>query len=284
MALCFCEGLKVVKKHFYFSYHIYTMGIYLLLVPIVNFYLGSFLGGLRLVACVFIGVGILVYRYWNWGYDLSVGDRCSLREFLIGMIPAQMIHVLFYIVLYLVFAFLWHYKLFQIFPFGNIATSTFVLGSAYLLIGSKIYLMTINSFGCLMALLGISAVIYILISYICYVLGVAFIERERREMLQGIQREKKAPFAERYRFVPLLNILPLFPFLRRHIFGIEYKMRPAILLLIFLYISSLLYNGLCVWLWSIFPNFYFYYSLKIMGVYLLGIIVSSIELHDKKYE
>ena len=277
--------MKVVKKHFYFSYHIYTMGIYLLLVPIVNFYLGSFLGGLRLVACVFIGISILVYRYWNWGYNLSsLEARCSLREFLIGMIPAQMIHVLFYIFLYLVFAFLWQQKLFQIFPFGNIATSTLVLGLAYLLIGSQIYLLTVTSWGSLMALLGISAVIYILISYICYVLGVAFIERERREMLQGIQREKKAPFAERYRFVPLLNILPLFPFLRRHIFGIEYKMRPAILLLIFLYISSLLYNGLCVWLWSIFPNFYFYYSLKIMGVYLLGIIVSSIELHDKKYE
>lgn len=273
-----------MEKHFHFTYHIYTMAIYLLLVPVVNFYIGSFLGGLRIVACVFIGVGILVYRYWNWGYDLSVGDRCSLREFLIGMIPAQMIHVLFYIVLYLVFAFLWHYKLFQIFPFGNIATSTFVLGSAYLLIGSKIYLMTINSFGCLMALLAVSAVIYILISYICYARGVALNEREHKEMLQGIQRKKKAPFAERYRFVPLLNILPLFPFLRRHFFGIEYKMRPAIFLLIFLFTASLLYNGLCVWLWSIFPNFYFYYSLKIMGVYLLGIIVSSIELHDKKYE
>ena len=272
-----------MKNHFNFSSHIYTMGVYLLLVPVVNFYLGSFLGGLRLVACVFIGIGILVYRYWSWGYNLSsLEDRYSLREFLIGMIPAQIIHILFYIFLYLVFAFLWEQKLFQIFPFGNIATSTLVLGLAYLLIGSQIYSLTMTSLRCLMPLLAVSTVIYILISYICYVLGAAFIERERQEMLQGIQRKKKAPFAKRYRFVPLVNILPVFSFLRRHFFGIEYKIRPAIFLLIFLFITKLLYNGLCVWLWSIFPNFYFYYSLKIMGIYLLGIIVSSIELHDKK--
>ena len=271
-----------MKRQSHFSFHIYTMGIYLLLVPVVNYYLGAFLGGLRIVACALLGAGILVYRYWNQGYNLSsLEDRCSLREFLIGMIPAQIIHVLFYAFLYLVFAFLWQQKLFQIFPFGNIATSTLVLGSAYSLIGSQIYVLTMTSFGCLMAVLAASAVIYILISYICYVGGAAFIERERWEMLQGIQREKKAPFAKRYRFVPLVNILPLFPFLRRHFFGIEYKMRPAIFLLIFLFIAGLLYNGLCVWLWSLFPNFYFYYLLKIVGIYLLGIIVSSIELHDK---
>ena len=224
-----------MEKQFHFSFHIYTMGIYLLLVPVVNFYIGAFLGGLRIVACVFIGVGILVYRYWSWGYDLSVGDRCSLREFLMGMIPAQMIHILFYVFLYLIFAFLWQYKLFQIFPFGNIATSTFVLGSAYLLIGSKIYSMSMTSFGCMMALLAVSAVIYILISYICYARGVAFNVREHKEMLQGIQRKKRAPFAERYRFVPLLNILPLFSFLYRHFFDIEYKIRPAILILICLF-------------------------------------------------
>ena len=139
-----------------------------------------------------------------------------------------------------------------------------------------------------MALLAVSVAVYISVSYACYALGVASRERERREMIQGIQRKKRAPFAKRYRFVPLLNIVPLFSFLHRHLSVhehlsvSEYKMRPAIFLLIFLVVASLLYNALCVWLWSFVPSVYFYYSLKIIGVYLLGIFISSIELRDIK--
>jgi hypothetical protein len=271
-----------MRKNFHFAEHIYTLMIYLLLVPVVNFYAGSFFGGLRIALCAFIGIGILVYKYRNWDYDLTKEDRCSLREFLIGILPAQIIHVLFYILLYLIFALLWYYKLFQIFPFGNIATSTFVLGLAYVWIGSQIYSLSLTSLGCVMSLVAVSVVIYTLISYICYIRGVFLRERYHYEMMQGIQRKKPEPFAKRYRFVPLVNILPVFSFLRRHFFSIEYKIRPALFLLIFLFVARLLYNGLCVWLWSLLPNFYFYYSLKLIGIYLLGIIVSSIELHDNK--
>jgi len=242
-------------------------------------------GGMRTALCALIIIGILAYRYWSWGHDLSAKDRCTLRNFLIGMIPSQIIHVLFYLCVYLVFAFLYRYFLYEFFEvlrLGNLALFTFVLGWAFALMGHRIFVLSMESFGCVMALLAVSVAVYISVSYACYAWGVASRERERRELLQGIQRKKRAPFAKRYRFVPLLNLLPLFPYLRRHFFEIEYKIRPAIFLLIFLFAASLLYDGMCIRLWSLFPNFYFYYALKIVGVYLLGILLSTIELRDSK--
>ena len=278
-----------VKKYLHLGFHISTLVICFLAIFIVNFYLymGSIglSGGMRTALCALIMIGILAYRYWSLGFDLSERDRVSLREFLIGMIPVQIIRVLFYLFVYLIFAFLYRhflYELFEVLRLGNVAIFTFVLCWAFALMGHRIFVLSMESFGCVMALLAISIVIYIVISYICYTWGVAFRERESREMIQGIQRKKRPPFAERYRFVPLLNILPLFSYLRRHLFVTEYKMRPAIFLLIFVFVARFLYNGLCVWLWSFVPNFYFYYLLKIIGVYLLGIIISSIELREIK--
>ncbi len=131
-----------------------------------------------------------------------------------------------------------------------------------------------------MTVLLVSMVIYVLISHICYVRGVSTMERERQEMLQGVQRKQREPFAKRCRWIPLVNISPLFPFLYRHFFVIEYKIRPAVFLLIFLFVARLLYDGVCILLWSLFLNVYFYYSLKLIGVYFLGIIISSVELRD----
>ena len=284
-----------MKKYFHSAFHIHTLMICFLTIFIVNFYLylGSIglSGGMRTALCALIHIGVLAYRYWSWGHDLSVKDRCSLRDFLIGMIPSQIIHVLFYLFVYFLFAFLYRhflYELFEVLRLGNLALFTFVLGWAFSLMGHRIFVLSMGSFGCVMALLAVSVAVYISVSYACYALGVAFRERERREMIQGIQRKKRAPFAKRYRFAPLLNIVPVFSFLHRHLSVTEhlsvseYKMRPAIFLLIFVFVARLLYNGLCVWLWSLFPNLYFYYSLKIIGVYLLGIFVSSIELRDIK--
>lgn len=272
-----------MKKRFDSASHIYTLIICLLLIPIVNFYMGSLLGELRIAVCALLGIGILVYRYWNWGYNSS----CSFREFWIGMISAQIIRICFYLFFYLLFTSLYQnfrYELFEVIHVGNIAISTFVLGWVFLLIGYQVFLLNITSFGYVMALLAATGAIYVSVAYISYARGLYVMKREHREMLQGIQRKKREPFAKRYRFVPLLNICPVFSFLGRHFWGIEYKIRPAIFLLIFLFIVRLLYNGMCVFLWSLFPNFYFYYSLKIIGVYLLGIMISTIELHDKKIE
>lgn len=278
-----------MKKYFHSAFHIHTLIICFLTVFFINFYLylGSIglSGGMRTALCALIHIGVLAYRYWSWGHDLSVKDRCSLRDFLMGMIPSQIIHVLFYLCVYLVFAFLYRhflYELFEVLRLGNLALFAFVLGWAFALMGHRIFVLSMESFGCVMALLAVSVAVYISVSYACYAWGVASRERERREMIQGIQRKKRAPFAKRYRFVPLLNIVPLFSFLHRHLSVTEYKMRPAIFLLIFLFVARLLYNALCVWLWSFVPNFYFYYSLKIIGVYLLGIFISSIELRDIK--
>lgn len=284
-----------MKKYLHLGFHISTLIICFLAIFIVNFYLymGSIglSGGMRTALCALIMIGILAYRYWSLGSDLSERDRCSLREFLIAMIPVQIIRVLFYLFVYLVFAFLYRYflyELFEVLRLGNVAIFTFVLCWAFALMGHRIFVLSMDSFGCVMALLAVSIVVYVSISCICYAWGVASHERERREMIQGIQRKKRPPFAKRYRFVPLLNIVPVFSFLHRHLSVTEhlsvseYKMRPAIFLLIFVFVARLLYNGLCVWLWSFVPNVYFYYSLKIIGVYLLGLIISSIELREIK--
>ena len=279
----------IVKKYLHFGFHISTLIICFLAIFIVNFYLymGSIglSGGMRTALCALIMIGILAYRYWRWGSDLSERNRCSLREFLIAMIPIQIIRVLFYLLVYLVFAFLYRhflYEVFEVLRLGNVAIFTFVLCWAFALMGHRIFVLSMESFGCVMVLLAISIVIYVSVSCICYAWGVASHERERREMIQGIQRKKRPPFVKRYRFVPVLNVLPLFSYLRRHFFDIEYKIRHAVFLLIFIFVARLLYNGLCVWIWSFVPNFYLYYAMKIMGVYLLGLIISSIELREIK--
>ena len=190
-----------MKKYPHWDFHFQTLMICSLTIFIVNFYLymGSIglSGGIRTALCALIIIGTLAYRYWSWGSNLSVRDRCSLREFLIGMIPAQIVHVLFYVFIYFVFAFLYRhflYELFEVLRLGNVAIFTFVMGWAFALMGHRIFVLSMESFGCVMALLAVSIVFYILISYICYIWGVATHERERRDMIQGIQRKKRAPF------------------------------------------------------------------------------------------
>lgn len=270
-----------MTKNYHYSIHIYTLILYLLAPPIINVYMAPLLGALRMVVCALVGIGILVYRYYVWGYNLSVRDRSSFREFLIGMLPAQAIHILFYLFIYLVFAFLYsrfRYGVFEVLRLGNVAIATFVMGMVFLWIGYQTFSIDITSFGYMMTVLSVSVIVYIVVSCIAYGRGV----NAKKKMLQGIQKKNPEPFAKRFRFVPFVNLLSVFPFLYRHFFGIEYKIRPAVFLLVFLFVARLLYNGMCVYLWSLVPSFYFYYSLKVLGVYLLGLIVSTVELRDKK--
>ena len=102
---------------------------------------------------------------------------------------------MFYVFIYFVFAFLYRhflYELFEVLRLGNVAIFTFVMGWAFALMGHRIFVLSMGSFGCVMALLAVSVAVYISVSYACYALGVAFRERERREMIQGIQRKKRA--------------------------------------------------------------------------------------------
>ena len=69
----------------------------------------------------------------------------------------------------------------------------------------------VKTYFLVLAMIGIS------VADLCYCRGVYLKDRERQETIRGVQREKRAPFAERCRFVPVLNILPLFSYLRRHL-------------------------------------------------------------------
>ena len=159
-----------MKKYPHWDFHFQTLMICSLTIFIVNFYLymGSIglSGGIRTALCALIIIGTLAYRYWSWGHDLSVKDRCSLRDFLIGMIPSQIIHVLFYLFVYFLFAFLYRhflYELFEVLRLGNVAIFTFVLCWAFALMGHRIFVLSMESFGCVMALLAVSVAVFLVI-------------------------------------------------------------------------------------------------------------------------
>ena len=126
------------------------------------------------------------------------------------------------------------------------------------------------------------AVIVIAVSYFCYRRGVYLNDRERRDMLQGITRAKKGSFAKRFRFVPIVNILPIFAYICRRFYCAEYKIRSMVLPLFALIVLGALCNLIAGALGNLFQNVYLYCILLSVGIYVWGIAVSSIALLDEK--
>ena len=285
-------------KHFHFAEHIYSITISLLLSVPLSFYGTLLLGTFRVLVCAIVStqifLSILVYRYLHWGYEMSVRERSSFREFLVGMLPAQLIHFIFYIALYSVFVFLYERRIFESLPIYRWVANTSVLGFSFALTGTEVLYFTEDEekmpkldlpehlLWYISAVFFVLAVIVIAVCYFCYRRGVYLNDRERRDMLQGITRAKKGSFAKRFRFVPIVNILPIFSYICRRFYCAEYKIRSMIVPLVALAVLGALCNLIAGALGSLFQNVYLYCGSLSVGVYVWGIAVSTIASSDEK--
>ena len=281
-----------MNKKFHFVTHIYMLSLSLLLSVVLSFYITVLLGFFYVLPCAILGsqifLGILVYRYLHWGYDLSVRDRPSLKEFLLGMIPAQILHFLFYTLLYRGFIYLYGRTIFESLPLHRLAANTPVMGFAFAL--SKVEVLYFvedeekmseirlpeNLFLWVVLVFLIFSVFSMIIAYLCYLRGVHLNDCERKEILSGEGRISKGSFAKRFRFVPIINLFPIFIYLNRCLFCAEYKIRSAILPLVIIGVLGILWNGISFALADLAQSIYTYFISNGLGIYLLGVLVSSV--------
>ena len=287
-----------MRKNFHFASHIYMLSISLLLSMVLSFYITVLLGFFYVLPCaVFcsqIFLGVLVYRYLHWGYDLSVGSRPSLKEFLFGMIPVQVLHFLFYTLLYWGFMYLYERAIFETLPLHRLAANTPVIGFTFALSRVEVLYFVEDEEKMSEIQLPENLLLYVVlvfllfsilsvgIAYLCYLRGVHLNDRERKEMLSGEKRISKGSFAKRFRFVPIVNLFPIFTYLNRCLFRAEYKIRSAILPLAIIVVLGILWNGISFTLADLTQSIYVYLISNCLGVYLLGVLVSFVASRGEK--
>ena len=281
-----------MRKKFHFLAHISILSISLLLSAVLSFYITVLLGFFYVLPCAIccsqIFLGVLVHRYLHWGYDLSVRERPSLKEFLLGMIPAQFLHFLFYTLLYRGFMYLYERTIFDSLPLHRLAANTPVIGFAFALSEVEVLYfiedeekmaeidLPENLFLCVVLVFLIFSVFSIVIAYLCYLRGIHLNDRERKEMLLGEGRISRGSFAKRFRFVPIINLFPIFTYLSRCLFRAEYKVRSAILPLAIIVVLGILWNGISFTLSAWAQSIHIYFIFNGLGIYLLGVLVSFV--------
>lgn len=284
-------------KYYHFLTHIHKQIIALLLSVVVSFYLTTMIGGNQSVVSAVISseiyLGFLISGYLQWGYDLSPRERSGFREFLIGTLPALAIHFLFCVVMYALSSFFYGKKIFRILPILRWTVNTPPLGLAFSL--SEMEVLSLREdmenvpntlpktiFPLFLLSFLFMALVCILISYGCYRRGVFLQERERKEMLLGFQRKKKGPFAARFWFVPIVNIMPLFPYLYRHFFLVEYRIRDAIFPLVLIILVKIILGYLVDLLIYFLNTSLIYMIAHFLALWLWGILISRLVLSKEK--
>jgi hypothetical protein len=284
-------------KYYHFFPHIHKQVVALLLSVVISFHLTTLIGGNQSVVSAVISseiyLGFLISGYLRWGYDLSPRERSHFREFFIGMLPAWAVHFLFCLVMYALASFFYGKKIFKILPILSIAVNTPPLGIAFSL--SEMEVLSLREdmenipntlpktvLPLFLLCFFIMVFVCILISYGCYRRGVFLQERERKEMLLGIQRKKKGPLAARFWFVPLVNIVPIFSYLYRHLFLVEYRIRDAVFPMFLIVAVKIILSYLVSYAISCVPTIWMYYLAHFLDLWLWGILISRFVLSKEK--
>lgn len=284
-------------KQYHFLTHIHRQTISLLLAVVISFYLTQLIGANQSVVSAVVSseiyLGFLISGYLRWGYDLSPRERSHFREFLIGTLPAQACHFLFCLVVYALASFFYGKKIFIILPFLRVAVNTPPLGLAFSL--SEMEVLSLREdmenipntlpktvFPLFLLCFFMMSFLCILISYGCYRRGIFLQERERKEMLLGIQRKKKGPLAARFWFVPIVNIIPLFSYLYRHLFLVEYRIRDAVFPIFLIIIVKIILGHLVSFAIYCVPTIWMYWIAHFLDLWLWGSLISLLVLSKEK--
>jgi len=287
-----------MKKNYHFAEHIYKLLIAILFSFVLSFYLTLLIGTYSVLFCTIVStqitLGSLVYLYLHWGYNISVKSRSNISEFFVGMLPAQAIHFLLYIILYFLFVTVCNYRIFESLPIHRVAVNTPVLGFSFALTGTKVLNLTEhmdenaeiilpeNLFHIFLLIFLLFALLCFAICWVCYRRGVFLNERERNEMILGIRRTKKGSFAKRFCFFPIVNIFPLFQYIHRHFFLVEYKISDAIFPLVIIAGIKLLFDFLISVILFYIPMAWMYFLSNFIALYIWGLIISFIVLREEK--
>ena len=287
-----------MKKNYHFSEHIYKILIAVLFSFVTSFYLTLLLRSYDTLFCAIVSVqitlGVLVYQYLQWGYNMSPRDRGSRADFFVGMMPAQGIHFLIYIILYFLFIMACRYKIFESLPIHRVAANTPVFGFAVVLTGIRVLnftermdenaeiILPSHLFPVFLLVFLLFALLCFVICLICYQRGIFLNERERKEMILGIQRVKKGSFAKRFFFYPIVNIFPLFQYIYRHFYLIDYKISDAVFPLLLIAGIKLLFNFLTSAVLFYIPTVWMYFLIHFTALYIWGLVISFIVLREEK--
>lgn len=283
-------------KHYHFFEHIRRQSISLLLSLVASFYVTTMLISRQTIVAAVISsqifLGLVVYQYLHWGYDLSPRERGGFREFFIGILPSQAIFLLWNLLIYGAFLFFYGKRIFESLPMHRLAANTVPMGYAFALTEAEILYLREDMenvpklpdelFLLLLLLFVITVAVNILISYICYRRGIFLRERERKEMLLGIQRKKKGSFAKRFWFFPIVNIMPVFPYIYRHLFLVEYKIRDLIMPLFLIVGAKILLEYLITFLIFCVNTAWMYFIGHFVSIWLWGILISRLMIAKEK--
>ena len=287
-----------MEKNYHFAEHIYKLLTAVLLSFVISFCFTLLIGSYSVLVCSVVSVqitlSILVYRYLHWGYNISTRNRSRISEFFLGMIPAQAIHLLLYLILYFLFITVCKYKIFESLPIHRVAVNSPVLGFSFVFTGIKVLnftermdetstiILPEHLFSVFLAVFFIFSFLCFVVCWFCYRRGIFLREKEREEMLRGIQPKKKGSFTKRFWLFPIVNICPLVIYLSRHLFLIEYKIRDALFPLVIIIGSKLLFNLLISFILFYIPTIWMYFLIHFVALYAWGLIISVIVLREEK--
>lgn len=234
---------------------------------------------------VAISVTILILYYYAWGHDTLPRNRLQRGELLLGAVIGSGVHFLFllgvWILLFLVKVH-WHFSTVYL------AATAFPPLSLFLRFwgvereffsDERVIPILVSVLFVVMALLVCACLVFT--AAIAYEMGVRADVREA-EMLKRGEKIVRKSFAKRMIFVPFLNLGSLFPWILRHMIHPEAKFREIFPPCLVMMISGIGYGCLVMIIDSFLQSAFLYYFLCFLGIYLLGMFLSFVELVDEK--
>ena len=255
----------------------------------ILFFPTRLLGASALGLIGFLGVSIsatiLILYYFAWGHDTLPRNRLKRGEILLGAVIGSGIHFLFlsgiWVLLFIVKVH-WHFSTVYLaataFPPLSLFLKLWGVGREFfsdervipLFISVLFFLMALAICAC-----------FVLTAAVAYEMGVRADVRETEMQKRGEMIVRKS-FAKRMIFVPFLNLGSFFPWILRHMIHPEAKLReifPPCLVMMF---SGIGYSFLVMIIDSFLQSAFLYYFLCFLGIYLLGMFLSFVELIDEK--
>ena len=258
----------------------------------VLFFLTRFLGVSSLFLVGIIGMAtsfvIVSSTYFAWGRDTLTRHRQTRRDLILTALPCALLHFVFLMMGWAsLFIVKIHWDFSTVFLFSTMFPPMSVFLGA-LGIGASYFaderIVPFHWTVIFFAVALIFCALLVATAVIAYERGVREDEKIEQMAARGEVYVRKT-YAKRMRFIPLLNLGSFFPWIIRHMIHPEARMREIIPPILVMLLSGTGYYFLALFLGTLLQSVIVYYLLIALGVYLLGLFLSFVELIDeKKYD
>ncbi len=258
----------------------------------ILFFVTRFLGVSSLLLIGIIGMAvsfsIVASTYFAWGRDALVRHRQTRRALIFAALPCALLHLAFLITgwaLIFIVKIHWHFSTVflysTLFPPMSAFLGVLGVGTGYFADERVVpAYWTVIFF----AIALIFCALLVATAVIAYEKGVREDEKIEQMAARGEVYVRKT-YAKRMRFIPILNLGSFFPWMIRHMIHPEARMREVIPPILVMLLSGTGYYFLVLFLGTLVQSVLLYYVLIALGVYLLGLFLSFVELIDeKKYD